>query len=64
MTVKRLVTADLDGLTLAALEAFCETARRDGAIDTTPVRMVPVAPFIKQYRLQIICPPHPKEVKS
>lgn len=59
---KRLTTVDLDGLTLADLEEFCATARRDGATDRTPVVRAEVAPFIKRYRLQVLCPPNtPKE---
>ena len=62
--VKRTVSADLADLTIADLEEFCVIARSDGAISTTPVRLIETAPFIKRYRLQAICPPHPKEAKS
>lgn len=60
---KRLTRIDLDGLTIGDLEEFCATARRDGAGDDAPVLMVEVSPFLKRYRLQVLCPPNaPKEM--
>ncbi len=62
--VRRLVTVDIDLLTLPDLERFCATARRDGATDRDVVLLVEVAPFIKRHRLQIICPPNtPKDTQ-
>lgn len=63
MSAIRRVTVDL-ACTLADLEGFCATARRDGASGATLVTLAEVAPFIKKYRLQIICPPNtPKETR-